>query len=328
MHVHIHPLGVADQVQHGGRVTIARQKIEIGHPQRPQKRAVQHRAAINADKLLHRRPARIGRQGRIAGQAQAITLDVDLQRVVDKITAQNAGQTPVQRLEEIARQRIGAKDKPRSLAVRDLGQAKADLRFRHRQPLDHIGNRLGFGAVGAQEFQPRRRGIKQIAQLDRRAAHRRRGPQWRHPPTRNRQAGALVPLGARGQRQPPHGTQTGQSLAAKTERADVQQIRAVDLRSRMPRHGQGQIFGRHAAAIVRDADQHLAAGRILDRDAPRPRIQRIFDQFLDRRGRPFNHLTRRNAVDRRFVQRANNGAYIGGMNCHTPNPSSFTGAGP
>jgi hypothetical protein len=94
---------------------------------------------------------------------------------------------------------------------------------------------------------------------------------------------------------------------------DVQKIRPVDLRGGVARQGQRQIIPAHAAAIIRDPDQTLAAFGIVHGDPPRPGIKRVFDQFLDGRGGPLHDLTRRDPVDRRFVQLPDRRALRGGV---------------
>ena len=99
----------------------------------------------------------------------------------------------------------------------------------------------------------------------------------------------------------------------------------------MPRDGQRQIRRRHAAAVIGDPDQHLAAAGIVHDHPPRARIERIFHQFLHRRRRTLHHFTRGNAVDRSFVQRANHGSVImdvGVMRRHDPTSSRMRPMGP
>ena len=126
MHVDVHPLGVADQVQDGGGVAVTAEDIEIGHPQRAQKHAVQNRAAIDEHKLLHRGAARIGGKCGIANEPQPVAFDVDLERVGGEISPKDAGQPPMQRVEKVARLGIGAEDQAGGLAFGDFGQGKAD----------------------------------------------------------------------------------------------------------------------------------------------------------------------------------------------------------
>ena len=326
MHVHIHALRINEQVQHRRRMPVAAEKIIIGRAQGPIKRAVQHWPAVHKDKLLHRRAARIGRQGGIARQAQPLALHINAQGIGAEIGPQNARKSPMQRVKERALLGIGAKDHARRLAIGGLGKGKADQRFGHRQPPEDLGDRLRLGPVAAQKFQPRRGGVEQISQLDHRAARDRRRAHRPLAPAHHRDCMSVQPLHPAGQHQPPNSAKAGQRFAPKAERADVQQVRAINFRRRMPRHRQGQICRRHSAAVIRDPDQHLAARRIIHRYPPRARVQGVLDQLLDRRGWPLHHLARRNAVDRRLIQRFDHRApfgprYLGFMQRHAPNPS-------
>ena len=57
-----------------------------------------------------------------------------------------------------------------------VDQGETDIGFGHGQTAQRIGHGLGFGPVGAQEFQPRGGGKEQVAQFDHRAAIARRRP--------------------------------------------------------------------------------------------------------------------------------------------------------
>ena len=49
----------------------------------------------------------------------------------------------------------------------------------------------------------------------------------------------------------------------------------------MPLDGQLRIVGVHAFSVVFDADLFLAAELDMNREAPRPGVDRVLDQFLD-----------------------------------------------
>ena len=108
MHVHIHPFRIADQVQHSGGVAVAREEIEIGHPQRAVKQAVLYRAAVHEDILLHRGSARIGRQSGIALQPQPVALQVHPDRILGKLAPQHPRQPYLQGSVKPPRLGIGA----------------------------------------------------------------------------------------------------------------------------------------------------------------------------------------------------------------------------
>src|SRR5690606_5546386 len=90
-------------------------------------------------------------------------------------------------------------------------------------------------------------------------------------------------------REPRDGTDRRQRLAAEAERADVEEV-AGDLRGAVAANGEFEIGRRHAAAVVADAEQRLAAAGGRDLDARRAGVDSILDQFLRRARRPFDHL--------------------------------------
>ena len=65
----------------------------------------------------------------------------------------------------------------------------------------------------------------------------------------------------------------------------------------MALEGQEGIIAHHAAAVIGDLDQLLAAGLHLHADATRPRIQRILEQFLYHRRRTLDDFACGDLVD-------------------------------
>ena len=316
MHVHIDEMRIAIDEQHRRRIPARGQDIEITRPQRPGQQLVAHRPCIDEDMLRHRRPARIGRQRREAGQPHPVALGVNGNGIVDEIATHHPHQTGMKRVEQIALLGIGAKDQPVTVVQRE-----PDRGFGHGQPPHDLGNRLRLGAFAAQEFQPRRGGEEQVAQLDHGAAIGRGRAHRLGPASGHADLGPLG-LGARGNTQPTDRAEAGQRLAPETEAVNIQQIGPVDLRGRMTRQRQRQILGAHAAAVIDHPDQRLAALRDGHVDPPRPGIERVFHQFLHRRGRTLDHLARRDAVGDAVVQLADNRAYLGVVTVHGPISSS------
>ena len=224
MHVHIDPLRITVQPQHGCGVPVPAEKIEIGGPQRAKQQAVQNGAAVDEQELCHRRPARIGRQGRIARQAHPVLLDLDPQRILGKFGTQHPRGAPVQRIEQIARFGIGAEHDAALAPARHVAQHKTHRRLRQGQPADHLGNRLGFGAVGPQKLQPCGGGEEQVAQFDNRALRQRRRPHPPDPPARHRKRGRVFPRHARGDAKAPHRPKRRQRLAPETKTGNRQQV--------------------------------------------------------------------------------------------------------
>ena len=106
----------------------------------------------------------------------------------------------------------------------------------------------------------------------------------------------------------------------------------------MARQRQRQVGPGHAAAIVRDPDQRLAAPRDVHCNPPGTGVQCVFNQFLDRTRRPFHHLARRDAVHRALVKLPDHravsvgavsmgpvGVDVGGVDGHATIPSMGEG---
>ncbi len=157
---------------------------------------------------------------------------------------------------------------------------------------------IALGARRLQEFEPRRGREEQVAHLDpgtggMRCRHRRRfgAGFYRDLP---------CAVGARRPRGDPHPADRAdrrQRLAAEAERGDAQQVVVGQFRGAVPLDRQDQLFRGHPAAIVDNRDQGLAAVFQCDVDAPGAGVDRVFDQFLDRRGRPFDDFAGGDAVD-------------------------------
>ncbi len=179
-----------------------------------------------------------------------------------------------------------------------------------RQPAQHDLGVIGFGARLLQEFPPRRRGVEQLGDHHAGAwraggGHRRRGGAALHPDgpgvRRARRAG--------GDGKPPRGADRRQCLAAEAERGDAHELVARgivgrELRGGVALHGQGEVVGAHAAAVIDHLDALDAAAGERDRDARRPGVERVLDQLLDRRRRTLDHLAGGDAVDQRLRQQA------------------------
>jgi hypothetical protein len=85
----------------------------------------------------------------------------------------------------------------------------------------------------------------------------------------------------------------------------------VDLGRGVAGERQRQFVRRDAAAVVGHADQRLAAVGHGDLDPRGPGVERVLHQLLHGRGRALHHLSRRDAVDRGLVQRANRPTVVG-----------------
>ena len=82
-----------------------------------------------------------------------------------------------------------------------------------------------------------------------------------------------------------------QRLAAKSERRNAQQVVGVfDFRGGVALEGQHGIVAHHAASVVGDLDQLLAARLDLNANARGTGVQRVLQQLLHHRRGTLNHL--------------------------------------
>ena len=88
-----------------------------------------------------------------------------------------------------------------------------------------------------------------------------------------------------------------QGFAAKAEGVDVQKIVFGQLRGCVSFDGESQAFFIHAATVVLNAQQRLAAVSDGDAHAGGLSVERVFDKLLDGGGGSFQHLTSSDAID-------------------------------
>ena len=73
----------------------------------------------------------------------------------------------------------------------------------------------------------------------------------------------------------------------------------------MPLDRKGEIGFVQPMPVVDDPDEPPPAGFDRDFDRFRASVERVLDQFLDRRGRALDHLARGDAVDGQGIEAAN-----------------------
>ena len=217
---------------------------------------------------------------------------------------------------ELRPQRLGDAPRPPLLpgAAGGIVEARAGVRregkahggIGHGEPFDHIGHGGGLGALGFQEFEPRRRRREEIARLDPRAL----GPIAGLDPAllAGLDPDLRADLGAGGARvdgEIGDGGDGGQRLAAKAERRDRGEIAIGDFRGGVALDGERQILGAHPASIVDDANEPPPARLYGDIDARGAGVERIFDELLHGGGRPLDHLAGGDAVDENGIETAN-----------------------
>ena len=110
--------------------------------------------------------------------------------------------------------------------------------------------------------------------------------------------GAILRVGARGDREARDRRDRRQRLAAKAERAHALEVlERGDLACRVRQDRTRQVVGADAVTVVAHADQAHAAFLDVDLDAPRARVEAVLDQFLDHGCRALDHLAGGDLVD-------------------------------
>ena len=194
VHIHVHqPRRAIHEKRHDG-VTVTRQHIRIAAAQRAHQQLVAHRPAVDEQILRHRGAPRIGRQAGSPPQANVFARGVNPHGIVNEFAPQHRAKPHHHRVEQFALRGVGAKHLFQA-AIRDVIQDKGGRGFGHRQPFDDLGDGHHLGAIRAHEFQPRGRGIEDVAQLDDRARRKRRGFDAGRLARRHREAGRSLGSG-------------------------------------------------------------------------------------------------------------------------------------
>lgn len=299
MDIDVDLVGITAQKERERGVAALRQIIHIGRADRAEQQLVADRPAID-EKILRRGIGAVpGRQPGKSIEIDAFARGRDLQRIGAKFLAENISQSHEPRV--IGGGRAGEFEAGRFGA----GEAEPHMRVRHREALDDIGAGARLGAVALQEFQPRGGRGEKIADFDARARGRGGRREWMlfalvdaDPESMRRlvRPGENLERGDRADRR--------ESLAAKAECRDQAEIAVLELGGRVALHGEIEIRGAHAAAVVDDPDQVFPARLDGDVDAARARVERILDEFLHHGGGPLDDLARGDPIDENRVEAA------------------------
>ena len=206
------------------RMTVARQIIGVSPAHRADQKLVAHRPAVDEQILAERIGARERRQRGEAFDGDAVALGDDLHGVGAKFGAKHVAEPrePPGR----AGQRRGKAHRRALLA----GERESDVRPAHGEPPHHLAHRFGLGAVEFEEFQPRRRGVEQIAHFDAGALPQRRWLYFGFRPGIDFDRPGMRLAGvARRDRKPRYGANRRQGLAAEPQRADRDQVLVGEL---------------------------------------------------------------------------------------------------
>ena len=225
MHVHVDLVRRQVEEQSEHRIAALRHEVAVGSAHRADQQLVAHRPPVDHEIKLERiRPVE-RRQTRKSLKRHPTPRDAQGERIGRERLAENARQPR----ERVIDQPCRAGFEPQTDAVL-APKAEADLGLGEREPLDHIGNCRGLGALRFHEFEPGGRRVEQVAHLDPRAAGKRRGLQRG---LASRIDGDLVSLGStRGAAcngKPGDRADRGQRLAAEAERHDAFEIVAREL---------------------------------------------------------------------------------------------------
>src|SRR6185369_6698578 len=208
-----------------------------------------------------------------AGYAKPVRLRSNLDQFVEERAAQN--------LISPFLQRLGWRQANHVAAVVD--QQKRERRIRQRVVLNKIGYVITLSRVALEKFSPRRNIEEQIAHFEFGAAGPRDVAYGYELAAVEFDFGAfIVVTGPGAQQESRNGGNRRQSLAAKAKRCDrFQLFRRPQLRSSVPLKGQNRVVARHAFAVIKHANELLAARFDFDVDRSRAGIKRVLEQFFD-----------------------------------------------
>jgi hypothetical protein len=182
------------------------------------------------------------------------------------------------------------KDLP-SLAL----NGEAHLRECQSILFNHLYGSTRLSTSGFDEFQTSWHGSKEVTHRDR--GTRARGGERHHtslPKAHGYLRSSLLGPAPAEKRYLRHRTYAGQRLASKAKRTDLLQIGQMsDLTGSMSGKGKWQLRSRYAAAIVAESDKLQTSMNQLDSHLPGTGIQSILYKLLHHRGRPLDHLARR-----------------------------------
>ena len=270
--VHVHHVRRQRDVQHAAGEFALHQAVCVGFLHRGGEELGLDEAAVD-EKGLHpsRAAAREG-LGHEAVNGELTVAPVDLDQREGKIAAQRG----VDGAEGLAVAR-GVQFLP---AV--LDETEGNIGVRERDVRGKARNGGCLGAVLFHELQPRGRVVKKVAHDDARALGTARGLDGERLAAVKMQRRAA--RGARLTReniQVRNGRDGSERFAAEAEGADGGQIGGgAELARRVAQKGGGQLVGRDAASVVRDAQIGQPAVLQLDGDVPRARVDGVFQKLL------------------------------------------------
>jgi len=262
---------------------------------------VAHRTAIYIEILQVGLAAREGRQADPTPQMQAIALNLDWQRLLQKRRAAHRCHTPGAGSIVVSLMQIED-----SLAV--VAQIERHIKPRQRQTLDHFLQVIELGFFGFKKFTPRRSIEKQVAHFNR-GTHRmcsRLNPRCHIAPFGLNLPRLIGATGTRSQGQTSNGADGSQRLTAKAQAHHPFKVFEVtNLAGGVTRQRQRQVVAGNTAAIVTHPQQ-LDPGLLdVHVDTLGAGVQAVFQQLFNHRCRALNHLARGNLVGQARAEQLN-----------------------
>ena len=284
VHVHVHGAEGERQIQHAGRELADEERVFIRLLQRGLEGGGFDDAAVAVKMLGAAVAAPRGGRGDVALDLHAVGPAGAEEHARRLIAAEQAVDTGLHAAVTGGEKLL--------LPVADAPDGNVRAAERAPERREHTGAALG--AVGLHEFQTGGRVIEQVADDHRRALGAAGLVHLLDLTGRERHARAARRALLTGQElHMAHGGDGRKRLAAKAERGDaLEPARVAQLARRMAQKGDARVLGRHAAAVVRDAQIRHAAAADLHRDGARAGVDRVFDKLLHHRGGPLHDLTR------------------------------------
>ena len=173
---------------------------------------------------------------------------------------------------------------------------EVDLGVAQGQVAQQLQNLPLFRRLAAQEFAPGRGVVEQVGDGDPGPGGPGPGEVFLDHTPGHRQTAAELELGAAGaDLQPGDGGDGREGLTPEPHGLEAEQIAIVlEFTGGMPEQAQGGFFGPHAAAVIAHPDQSAAAFGDLDVDGAGARVQGVFHQLFDDRGRAGDDFAGRN----------------------------------
>ena len=282
VHIDVHKMLRQVQMQHAGRETTLQELIAVGLLERGRHELGADMPPVDKKDLAAPRAARRGRAGHKARDGELVPAPVHRGHLLRGLAAHDG----IDRAEELAVAGRG------ELLLPVAQHAHGDLRMGQRKALHRAEHGGGLHGVALHELHARRCIVKQVTHEHGRAVRTARLAALRHDARLEMQTRAE----GRVRRLRQHvdardGGNGRQRLAAEAERVDGLQIgRLMELARGMAQEGRLHILCRHAAAVVRHAQERHAPVAQLDRDLMGPGVDGVFDQLLCGAGRALHDL--------------------------------------